>query len=66
MSFTVVVMARSQTVRTRFAMSSGLMPWYDQITPTTGILMYGKMSVAMVKIDIAPKMTMRMDITTNV
>ena len=42
MSFTVVVMARSDTVTMRSAISSGDIPLYDQITEATGISMYGK------------------------
>ena len=45
---TVVVIARSAMVMTRFSMSSGEMPVYVQITLTTGMLMSGKMSVDIV------------------
>ena len=58
MSFTVVVMARSQTVTKRFSISSGATPEKLQITLTTGMLMLGKMSVdirAMVTIPISTR-----------
>src|SRR5437868_15402929 len=38
-SFTVVVMARSETVTIRFSISSGEIPLKDQTTLTTGISM---------------------------
>jgi hypothetical protein len=66
MSLTVVVIARSETVRTRFAISSELMPLYDQMTPTTGMLMYGNISVGMVTTEIPPRMAISSAITMKV
>src|SRR6266576_7262365 len=66
MSFTVVVMARSVTVTKRFSISSGATPGKLQITLTTGILMLGKMSVAIRVIVTIPMSTIRMAITVKV
>jgi hypothetical protein len=47
-------------------MSFGTMPLKTQMTLTTGMLMFGKMSVGVRKIDTAPITKISMDITTNV
>src|ERR1700683_281128 len=66
MSSTVVVIARSQISTMRFSMSSGSKPVYVQITLTTGILMAGKMSTGIVKIEPMPSMAIRTAMTTKV
>src|SRR5579871_2211203 len=65
-SFTVVVMARSEMVVMRSAISWGDMPVYDQTTLTTGISIWGKMSVGILAIATAPRTTIRIAITTKV
>jgi hypothetical protein len=49
----------------RFAMSSGDMPLYVQMTLTTGILIAGKISVGMVAIEPTPSKAIRSAMTTN-
>ena len=66
MSLTVVVIARSQTVTKRFSISSGATPEKLQITLTTGMLIVGKMSVAIRVIVTIPSSTIRMATTVNV
>jgi len=66
MSFTVVVMARSVTVTKRFSISSGATPGKLQITLTTGMSIFGKMSVAMRVIVTIPMSTIRMAATVKV
>ncbi len=66
MLLTVVVMARSEINMTRLAMSSGLIPVYDQITPATGILMYGNTSVGVFSADITPSTAIRIAMTIKV
>ena len=66
MPSTVVVIARSAMVITRFSMSSGAMPVYDQITLTTGMLISGKMSVDIVKNAITPRRKISIAITVKV
>jgi hypothetical protein len=41
-------------------------PEYDQITVTTGISIFGKMSVGVVAIEVTPKTRIRMAATINV
>jgi len=66
MSFTVVVIARSETVMMRFSISSGDRPGYDQIRPTTGMSMYGKISVGMVMNAAVPSTEISTHMTKNV
>src|SRR5438067_11748507 len=65
MSLTVVVMARSHTVTNRFSISSGATPAYLQMTLTTGILMFGKMSVDIRVIVTTPTSTIRIAMTVK-
>jgi hypothetical protein len=65
-SLTVVVIARSETVTMRSAISSGDIPLYPQITLATGILIYGKMSVGILAIEATPSTSIRIAITTKV
>jgi hypothetical protein len=58
MSLTVVVMARSVTVTKRAAIFSGATPEKLQITPTTGMLILGKMSVDIRAMVTIPSRTM--------
>ncbi|HEY5229197.1 MAG TPA: hypothetical protein VIJ19_11690 [Opitutaceae bacterium] len=66
MSFTVVVIARSLTVTTRFAISSGVRPLYCQMTTTTGMSIGGKMSLAILNAERTPGTKMRGAITVKV
>jgi hypothetical protein len=47
-------------------MSFGTIPLKTQMTLTTGILIFGKMSVGVRKIETAPITRMSMDMTTKV
>ncbi len=51
---------------TRFSMSLGERPVYDQITLTTGMLMSGKMSVDIVTYAKPPRTAIKIAITTKV
>ena len=66
MLLTVVVMARSEINMTRLAMSSGLIPEYDQITPATGNIDVRKHVGGRVRIDITPRMAIRIAMTMKV
>src|ERR1700722_2968136 len=63
---TTVVMFRSVTLTIRSAISLGTRPLKFQITLTTGMLMLGKMSVGVRRIERTPMTKIRMDITTKV
>ena len=65
-SLTVVVMARSSMVTMRWAISSGDIPLYDQITLTTGISMMGKMSLRAETMATTPSTSISTAITTTV
>src|SRR6267378_1239769 len=60
MPFTPAEYERSRTVVMRCSISTGAMPWYCQITVTTGIGIVGKMSTGVVRIAKAPPMSTRM------
>jgi hypothetical protein len=66
MSLTVVVIARSVTVRTRFSISSGDSPAKDQMTVTTGMFTSGKMSTGIRSIVTMPSTRMSSATMTNV
>ena len=63
---TVVVRARSVTLTIRSLMSSGTSPAYAQTMLTTGMLMFGKISVGVRTIAREPPISMSMAITTKV
>src|SRR4029077_6719835 len=63
---TVVVMARSWIVTIRRSMSSGPRPLYCQMAVTTGMSIWGKMSVAIRRSESTPKTTTSMAPTINV
>src|SRR5437879_2976041 len=63
---TVVVSARSVTLMIREFMSSGTRPLKVQMMLTTGMSIFGKMSVGVRRIESTPMIRMRMDNTTNV
>lgn len=56
---TVVVIARSEMVTMRSALSCGDMPVYDQMTDATGMSMRGKMSVGIETIAATPRTSIR-------
>ena len=66
MSLTVVVIVRSNGVTIRAAISSADSPPYVQTTVTTGMLMFGKMSVGVRRIVSGPTNRIRIARTTNV
>jgi hypothetical protein len=65
-SLTVVVMPRSLGLVMRLAISSADRPVYCQTTLTTGILMFGKMSVGIVRMLTAPMISRSMAKTAKV
>ena len=66
MSFTVVVMPRSEIRIIRFSISSGVRPVYCQMTLTIGMSIGGKMSFAMRRADRVPMIRIRSATTVNV
>src|SRR5580698_5935415 len=64
-SFTTA-MTNSLKVVTRSSISFAGSPEYDQMTVTTGISMFGKMSVGVVAIDEKPRTRTRIAATMNV
>jgi hypothetical protein len=50
----------------RFSISFAGNPEYDQITVTTGMSMFGKMSVGVVAMDVKPRTRIRIEATMNV
>src|SRR5947209_4571165 len=66
MSLTVVVMARSLMVVKRFSISSGEVPPYCQMMVTTGMSIFGKISVDMVTMETVPSTRISTAITTKV
>ena len=66
MSFTVVVRARSHTVTTRPSISAGVKPLYVHTIVTTGMLMYGKMSLGVSIALPMPRNAISIDSTTKV
>ncbi len=66
MLFTVVVIARSETVIIRPSTSLGERPVYCQITDTTGMLIAGKMSTGVRAMVRPPTIAMSKAITTKV
>ena len=65
-SLTVVCALRSVPRMIRVAISSGARPVYRQIVATTGILMFGKMSVGVRRIANTPSSVIAMASTRNV
>ena len=57
---------RSLDSTRRVAISSGARPVYFQMTATTGILMFGKMSVGVRRIENTPSSVIRMASTIKV
>src|SRR5271170_3619818 len=65
-SLTVVCAVRSLASTKRVAISSGDRPVYFQMTATTGILMLGKISVGVRRIENTPRSVIRMASTKKV
>ena len=66
MPLTEAVSTRSLTRTMRVSISSAGIPVYCQTTLTTGMSMFGKMSVAMREMDTAPSTAISTATTTNV
>ena len=65
-SFTIVVMPRSLLAVMRLDISCAERPEYCHTVLTTGILIFGKMSVGVLIAAVTPKMTISIAMTTNV
>ena len=66
MSLTVVVIPRSKLLTMRYDSSSADRPPYAHTTVTTGMSMFGKMSVGVRRIAMGPTNRIRTARTTNV
>ncbi len=64
-SFTTAI-TNSLYVVMRFSISFAGNPEYDQMTVTTGISIFGKMSVGVVAMDVKPRTRIRIEATMNV